>query len=151
MRIRAVLVLLGARSSASRWRDYFTTWAEDEMYADPIVFTETTPYQRIVVTRGRAGFQLFLNGNLQFSSADEYRYHEALVHPAMVGGRCAAEAGPRSSAAATASRCARCSRIPRSRQVTLVDLDPAMTDAREAVPAARRAQPPLVRAIRASP
>ena len=27
------------------------------------------------------GFQLFLNGNLQFSSADEYRYHEALVHP----------------------------------------------------------------------
>ncbi len=37
-----------------------------------------------LVTRGRSGFNLFLNGNLQFASADEYRYHEALVHPAMV-------------------------------------------------------------------
>jgi spermidine synthase len=27
--------------------------------------------------------RLFLNGNLQFHSRDEYRYHEALVHPAM--------------------------------------------------------------------
>ncbi|HEX3185948.1 MAG TPA: hypothetical protein VHQ94_14205, partial [Pyrinomonadaceae bacterium] len=48
------------------------------------VYTKDTPYQRIVITRGRAGFQLFLNGNLQFSSTDEYRYHEALVHPAML-------------------------------------------------------------------
>ncbi len=29
------------------------------------------------------GGQLFLNGNLQLASSDEYRYHEALVHPAM--------------------------------------------------------------------
>ena len=48
------------------------------------VLARTTPYQRIVITRGRAGFQLFLNGHLQFSSTDEYRYHEALVHPAML-------------------------------------------------------------------
>ena len=27
--------------------------------------------------------RLFLNGNLQFHSRDEYRYHEALVHPAL--------------------------------------------------------------------
>ena len=27
-------------------------------------------------------YALFLNGNLQFNSFDEYRYHEALVHPA---------------------------------------------------------------------
>ena len=31
--------------------------------------------------------RLFLNGNLQFHSRDEYRYHEALVHPAMNGPR----------------------------------------------------------------
>jgi spermidine synthase len=61
-----------------------TSLAEDEMFADEIVYTKNTPYQRIVITRGRAGFQLFLNGNLQFSSTDEYRYHEALVHPAML-------------------------------------------------------------------
>ncbi|MFY9555897.1 MAG: polyamine aminopropyltransferase, partial [Blastocatellia bacterium] len=54
-----------------------TTLVEDELFADEIIYTKTTQYQRIVVTRGRAGFQLFLNGHLQFSSADEYRYHEA--------------------------------------------------------------------------
>ena len=32
-----------------------------------MLFSETTPYQRIVVTRGRAGVRLFLNGNLQFA------------------------------------------------------------------------------------
>src|ERR671926_531052 len=56
--------------------DALTSLAEDAMFADDIVYTKTTAYQRIVVTRNRAGFQLFLNGNLQFSSADEYRYHE---------------------------------------------------------------------------
>lgn len=64
--------------------DSLTSLAEDNLFADPIVYTKTTPYQRIVITRNRAGFQLFLNGNLQFSSVDEYRYHEALVHPAML-------------------------------------------------------------------
>jgi spermidine synthase len=29
--------------------------------------------------------RLFLNGDLQFSSVDEYRYHESLVHPALAG------------------------------------------------------------------
>jgi spermidine synthase len=31
----------------------------------------------------RNELKLYLNNNLQFSSRDEYRYHEALVHPAM--------------------------------------------------------------------
>ena len=31
--------------------------------------------------------RLFLNGDLQFSSVDEYRYHESLVHPALAGKR----------------------------------------------------------------
>ena len=64
--------------------DTLTSMAEDQLFADDIIYAKTTPYQRIVITRGRAGFQLFLNGNLQFSSTDEYRYHEALVHPAMM-------------------------------------------------------------------
>ncbi len=61
-----------------------TTLAEDGAYSDEILYARSTPYQRIVLTRGRAGFQLFLNGHLQFSSSDEYRYHEALVHPALL-------------------------------------------------------------------
>lgn len=64
--------------------DSLTNLAEDQLFSDPIVFAKQTPYQRIIVTNNRAGFQLFLNGNLQFSSVDEYRYHEALVHPAAV-------------------------------------------------------------------
>jgi len=36
-----------------------------------------------VLTRRRDDLRLFLDGNLQFSSLDEYRYHEALVHPAL--------------------------------------------------------------------
>ena len=61
-----------------------TALGEDALYADEIVLARSSPYQRIVVTRGRGSFQLFLNGGLQFSSADEYRYHEALVHPPMM-------------------------------------------------------------------
>ena len=46
------------------------------------MFARSSAYQRIVLTRAGPHFQLFLNGQLQFSSTDEYRYHEALVHPA---------------------------------------------------------------------
>jgi spermidine synthase len=48
-----------------------------------VLYSETSAYQRVVVTASRQGVRLFLNGNLQFHSRDEYRYHEALVHPAM--------------------------------------------------------------------
>ena len=61
--------------------DRLTTLAEDSLFADNIIYTKSSPYQRIVVTKGKLGYSLFLNGNLQFSSFDEYRYHEALVHP----------------------------------------------------------------------
>ena len=77
------LVILGLLVAGVVGADRITALAEEGMYADEVIFARSTPYQRIVVTRGRAGFQLFLNGNLQFSCADEYRYHEALVHPAM--------------------------------------------------------------------
>jgi spermidine synthase len=82
LRVKAavILALLLAGVVGS---ERLTTLAEEGMYADEIIFSKSTPYQRIVITRGRASFQLFLNGNLQFSSADEHRYHEALVHPAM--------------------------------------------------------------------
>ena len=56
---------------------------ENSLYDAPIVMRMQSPYQRIVLTRSSSDFRLFLNGDLQFSSLDEYRYHEALVHPAM--------------------------------------------------------------------
>ncbi len=72
-----------ALSVAMAQAGWLTTWAEDRYYGDDVVVRESSAYQRVVLTQGDAGLRLFLNGNLQFSSADEYRYHEALVHPAM--------------------------------------------------------------------
>ena len=60
-----------------------TSFAESLTYADAIVYARSSPYQRIVITRSKNDWRLYLNGNLQFSSADEYRYHEALIHPAL--------------------------------------------------------------------
>ncbi|QSS99230.1 polyamine aminopropyltransferase [Pontibacillus sp. ALD_SL1] len=56
---------------------------EQKLYKDPIIHMEDTAYQRIVLTKEQGDTRLYLNGALQFSSADEYRYHETLVHPAM--------------------------------------------------------------------
>jgi spermidine synthase len=56
---------------------------ENSMYEAPIAARIQSPYQRIVLTRKSQDVRLFLDGDLQFSAVDEYRYHEALVHPAM--------------------------------------------------------------------
>lgn len=56
---------------------------ESRLYQDEIVFSKSTHYQRIVITRWREDLRLYLNGHLQFASVDEYRYHEALVLPVM--------------------------------------------------------------------
>ena len=58
-------------------------FSEEKMYGENIIYANNSSYQRIVLTRNEKDFRLYLNNNLQFSSADEYRYHEALVHPAM--------------------------------------------------------------------
>jgi spermidine synthase len=63
--------------------DKLTGLAESLTYPDRIVYAKTSPYQRIVLTKGQSDWRLFLNGNLQFSSLDEYRYHESLVHPGL--------------------------------------------------------------------
>ncbi len=63
--------------------DRILSLSEEKMYGENIIYSNSSPYQRIVLTRNSKDFRLYLNNNLQFSSADEYRYHEALVHPAM--------------------------------------------------------------------
>lgn len=63
--------------------DSILSYSETRLYGENIVYTHTTPYQRIVLTHNKSDYRLYLNNNLQFSSADEYRYHEALVHPVM--------------------------------------------------------------------
>lgn len=113
----------------------FEVTARQAMFRDPIVAAERTPYQDIVITERRTGLgpdtRLFLNGDLQFSSIDEYRYHEALVHPAMAGSRSSVLILGGGDGLALREVL----RYPDVRQATLVELDPEMirlarTDAR---------------------
>lgn len=63
--------------------DRILSFSEEKLYNEDIIYHQSSSYQRIVLTRVRNELKLYLNNNLQFSSRDEYRYHEALVHPAM--------------------------------------------------------------------
>jgi spermidine synthase len=65
------------------YSDKITSFSESMAYSDTIIYAKSTKYQRIILTKKNKVLRLFLNGNLQFSSDDEYRYHEALVHPAL--------------------------------------------------------------------
>jgi spermidine synthase len=56
---------------------------ESDLYADRIVHSQQSPYQKIVLTRFGEDLRLYLDGHLQFAAVDERRYHEALVHPAL--------------------------------------------------------------------
>ncbi|HSE98342.1 MAG TPA: polyamine aminopropyltransferase, partial [Blastocatellia bacterium] len=102
-----------------------TSLAEDELFTDEIIYSKSSHYQRMIVTRGRAGFQLFLNGHLQFSSTDEYRYHESLVHPAMALAGTPRRVMVLGGGDGLALR--EVLRYDSVEVVTLVDLDPDMT------------------------
>lgn len=123
--VLACVLVLGALVAGLAGAEHITTVAEDKFYQDRVVFTAASPYQRIVVTRGRLGHRLFLNGNLQFAESDEYRYHEALVHPVM-----AAHGAPKRVAVlggGDGMAVREILKYPSVTSVTLVELDPAMT------------------------
>jgi spermidine synthase len=138
--------LLGGFALADR----ITSLTDDQFYQESIVSTLTTPYQRIVVTAGKSGHRLFLNGNLQFAERDEYRYHEALVHPVM-----SAHGGPRKVAVlggGDGMAVREILKYPSVESVTLVELDPAMTTLFSTDPALTRLndhalQSPKVRVV----
>jgi spermidine synthase len=100
-------------------------WSEVAFYNEPVIYARSTPYQRIVLTRRGQDLRLYLNGNLQFSSNDEYRYHEALVWPVL--GRVGNPARVLILGGGDGLAAREILRDPRVRAVTLVDLDPEMT------------------------
>ena len=127
----ACLATLGALAGGMAAADQLTSWAEDKMYQDRVVFASTSPYQRIVLTHGegRAGYRLFLNGNLQFAQRDEYRYHEALVHPVMAAFSASGGAPKKVAVLGGGDGMAvrEILKYPGVDSVTLVELDPAMS------------------------
>src|ERR1700723_3677386 len=124
LRIACVVVLcaLGVGMAEAR---RITATAEDNIYADDIIFARDTRYQHLVLTRFKDDLRLFLSSHLQFSSRDEYRYHEALVHPGL-----SAIPAPRrvlvlGGGDGLAVR--EILKYPQIESITLVDLDPEMT------------------------
>lgn len=66
-----LLLLVFSRQLLDRW--------ESAAYSHQIIHAEQTPYQKLVLTKNKDETRLYLNRVIQFSSRDEYRYHEALA------------------------------------------------------------------------
>jgi len=117
----SLLMIAGVVFSAW-WVNVF----EQQLYGDLIVYREQSTYQRLVITRNERDTRLYLNGNLQFSSRDEYRYHEMLVHPVMTAARVRDHVLVLGGGDGLVAR--QLLKYPEVERITIVDLDPAMTD-----------------------
>jgi spermidine synthase len=121
----ACVAVLGVLGLGMAYAGRITIAAEDNIYADEAIFSRDTHYQRIVLTKWKDDIRLFLSSHLQFSSRDEYRYHESLVHPglaALPGARRVLVLGGGDGLAVREIL-----RYPAIESITLVDLDPEMT------------------------
>jgi spermidine synthase len=119
-----VLVLLGLSVGIAQAKK-ITATAEDNIYADEIIFARDTRYQHLVLTRFKDDIRLFLNSHLQFSSRDEYRYHEALIHPGLASIPTPRRVLVLGGGDGLAVR--EILKYPQIESITLVDLDPEMT------------------------
>ena len=119
------LVVMAALGAGMVYAERISAAADNSLYADDVIFSRNTRYQRIVLTKWKDDLRLFLNSHLQFSSRDEYRYHEALVHPGLAslpGARRVLVLGGGDGLAVREIL-----KYPAVESITLVDLDPEMT------------------------
>jgi spermidine synthase len=116
-----VLVLIGALFAGS----FLTRLSEREIFGGRIVTATQSAHQRIVLVERDRALELYLNGHLQFSSRDEHRYHEALVHPAMAAAASRRAVFIGGGGDGLAAR--EVLKWPDVGSITLVDLDPEMT------------------------
>ncbi|WP_044202957.1 polyamine aminopropyltransferase [Flammeovirga sp. OC4] len=100
-------------------------FGEQHLYKDKVVFQEQTSYQRLVVTKWKNDYWLYINGHLQLSTFDEWLYHEPMAIPALsLNGRpqkVLILGGGDGCLAREALK------YPSIEKITLVDLDPGMT------------------------
>ena len=101
-------------------------YGEQEKYRDHVIYQQQTPYQTIVITQWKDHYWLYLNGNEQFSSYDEERYHEPLVHPAMAVSVSKENILILGGGDGLAVR--EVLRYRQPKKIVVVDIDPAMTD-----------------------
>jgi spermidine synthase len=106
-----------------RAQDIETT-SRQRLYADPIIACRQSAYQEIVVTRRGNDMRLYLDGGLQFSTRDEYRYTESLVYPVLgAGARSVLVLGGGDGLAARELL-----RTPGVDKIVQVELDPAVIE-----------------------
>jgi len=125
MYLLMILLLLGILGSGFLYANQLTTTIENKLYRNAIIYSQQTPYQKIVVTATGGRIQFYINGAIQFDTADEYRYHEMLVHPAM-------QNSPRHESiliigGGDGMALREVLKYPDTQKITLVDLDPAIT------------------------
>ncbi len=102
------------------------TTAEATGYHGSLIFSKQSKYQKISLVRSGGQIRLFLNGNLQFSTRDEYRYHELLTHPALYSVPSRSRVLVLGGGDGLALR--EILKHEDTREVVLVDLDREMTD-----------------------
>jgi spermidine synthase len=100
--------------------------SDEKRAGGDIVLVRQSPYQRIVVFKKDGYYNLTLNGFPQFSTRDEHRYHEALVHPPMSLSPSRENVLILGGGDGLALR--EIWKYPAVRKVTMVDLDPMMTE-----------------------
>ena len=64
-------LLIFAQPILERW--------DNDAFTHRVVFSKQTPYQHIVLTKNKNDLRMYINRIIQFSTLDEYRYHEALA------------------------------------------------------------------------
>ncbi|MEL6845142.1 MAG: polyamine aminopropyltransferase, partial [Bacteroidota bacterium] len=70
------MILIGGFFYSFQLNSFF----EQFLYQDQVMLSRQSAYQQIIMTKWNQDIRLFIDGNIQFSSRDEHRYHEPLVH-----------------------------------------------------------------------
>ncbi len=121
--VAAVIVLLSVGFIQS---DNIKLYGEQSRFKDKIVHVVESKYQKLVVTTWLNEHWLYINGNLQMTTLDEYLYHEPMIHPVValvkhpkqvlvIGG-------------GDGFNVKELLKYPDVESITLVDLDPEMTN-----------------------
>lgn len=96
----------------------------NQLYRDRIVFSETTPYQTVVLTKANDDLRLYIDRVIQFSTLDEYRYHESLIQIPMSLAPYKKSVLILGGGEALAAR--EVLKFPEVEEVHIVDIDPAI-------------------------
>ncbi|WP_103866629.1 polyamine aminopropyltransferase [Aquimarina sp. I32.4] len=81
--IGSILALISILSIGFIKSENIILYSEQSRYKDKIVYQEQSEYQKITITQWKEHYWLFINGNQQLSTFDEFLYHEPMVHPIM--------------------------------------------------------------------